>query len=189
MKDFFKSMDVERPEFNLLSPGDHIVRLIRYEETDSFTKYSGDPKGKDFGWADPTPQLAVTFVAAESGKSGGITHRCNGLGYVKHDELSDEQRSSGDYEEIGGYACTANEDGEIVRIVSPEAAKACKNILNQLASALGGKEGDNFGEVLDNAIANQTKLTITVINDPYEGKDQLRVTRFKAVAATVAELM
>ena len=186
--DFFKSMQVERPEFNLLPVGEHIVRLIRFEETTSFSQFNGEAKKKDFGWADPTPQLAITVVAAEEGKSGGMTHRLNGQGYLKYNELSDEQKASGEYEEIGGYACTANEDGVIVRILSPEHTKQCRNILNQFAASLGAKEGENLGDVLTSAIANQTKFKVTVVNDEYEGREQLRLSRFKAVANVISEL-
>ena len=133
MNDFFLSKKVEKPQFNLLTAGEHIVRLIRYEETDSFSQFNGEAKSKVTAWKEATPQLAITVVAAEKGKSGGLTHRFNGLGYVKMKDLNDEQRESGMYEDEGGYACTLNEDGILVREISPEATKACNNILNQFA--------------------------------------------------------
>ena len=186
--DFFKSMQVERPEFNLLPVGEHVVRLIRAEETDSFSQFNGEQKKKDFGWKDRTPQLAITVVAAEEGKSGGMTHRLNGLGYVKYNDLSDAQKESGEYEDIGGYACSANEDGQLVREISPEHTKQCKNILNQFAASIGAQAGDSLGDVLTRAIANQTKFRVTVFNDEYDGREQLRLTRFKAVTNVMSEL-
>ena len=186
--DFFKSMQVERPEFNLLPVGEHIVRLIRAEETDSFSQFNGEQKKKAFAWSDRTPQLAITVVAAEEGKSGGMTHRLNGLGYVKFSELSDEQKESGEYEDMNGYACSANEDGEIVRTVSEQHTKQCRNILNQFAAAIGAREGENFGDAVTRAIASQVKFRVTVVNDEYEGREQLRLTRFKAVANVMSEL-
>lgn len=186
--DFFLSKKVERPQFNLLAAGEHLVRVIRAEETDSFSQFNGEAKAILPAWKDACPQLAVTYVAAEQGKSGGITHRFNGLSYVKWNQLSDAQKESGEYEEHGGYACTINEDGLLVREVSPEGVKACDNILNQFASAIKAKEGENLGDAIQRAIAEQTVLRITVVNDEYEGKEQLRVQRFKAVAAAVPEL-
>lgn len=188
MNDFFLNRKVEKPQFNLLTAGEHIVRLIRYEETDSFSQFNGEAKSKVTAWKDATPQLAITVVAAEKGKSGGLTHRFNGLGYVKTKDLNDEQRESGAYEDEGGYACTLNEDGILVREVSPEATKACNNILNQFAAAIKAKEGESLGDSMDRAIAQEIPFRITVVNDEYEGKEQLRMQRFKAVAAEVPEL-
>lgn len=186
--DFFKSIKVERPEFNLLGVGEHNVRLIRAEETDSFSQFNGEEKKSLPLWKDRTPQLAVTVVSAEDGKSGGLTHRLNGLGYIKYNDLSDDQKESGDYEDVQGYACVLNEEGDLVRIMSEERSKQCKNILNQFAAAVGGKEGDNLGDTLTRAIANKTTFKATVVNDEYDGKEQLRLSRFKAVANVMTEL-
>lgn len=181
--DFFKDFKVSKPEFNLLPTGEHVVRIIRAEEVTSFQQFSGDEKVNLPEWKDATPQLAITVVSAEEGKSGGLTHRFNGRGYVKMNELSKEQRDSGDYEDKNGYACSLNEDGLLVREVSEKYTKECANIINQFAGALGIKEGTKLGKALANAIAGQTQFRVTVINKPYEGKDQLRLERFKALSA------
>lgn len=188
MSDFFKSLQVERPEFNLLPVGEHVVRIIRAEETNSFSQFNGEAKKKDFGWKDATPQLAITVVAAEEGKSGGLTHRLNGLGYLKYSELNDKQRESGQFEDIGGYACQLNEDGDIVRTMSEQHTKQCKNIINQFAASLGAREGENLGDVLTRAIAEQVKFRVTIVNDEYDGREQLRLSRFKAIATVMEEL-
>lgn len=181
--DFFAGFKVSKPEFNLLPVGEHIVRLIRAEEVTSFQQFNGDEKIKLPEWKDATPQLAVTVVAAEEGKSGGLTHRFNGRGYVKMSELSKEQRESGNYEDKQGYACSLNEDNLLVREVSDVHTKECANIINQFANALGMKEGQKLGKALNQAIADQVKFRVTVVNKPHEGKDQLRLERFKAVNA------
>ena len=181
--DFFKDFKVSKPEFNLLPAGEHVVRMIRAEEVTSFQQFSGDEKINLPAWKDATPQLAITVVAAEEGKSGGLTHRFNGRGYTKMNELSKEQRDSGEYEDHEGYACSLNEDNMLVREVSEQHTKECANIINQFANALGIKEGTKLGKALTNAIANQTKFRVTVVNKPYQGKDQLRLERFKAVTA------
>ena len=181
--DFFKDFKVSKPEFNLLPAGEHVVRMIRAEEVTSFQQFSGDEKINLPAWKDATPQLAITVVSAEEGKSGGLTHRFNGRGYLKMSELSKEQRDSGEYEDHEGYACSLNEDNMLVREVSEQHTKECANIINQFANALGIKEGTKLGKALANAIANQTKFRVTVVNKPYQGKDQLRLERFKAVTA------
>lgn len=181
--DFFAGFKVSKPEFNLLPAGEHVVRMIRAEEVTSFQQFSGDEKVKLPEWKDATPQLAITVVAAEEGKSGGLTHRFNGRGYVKMSELSADQRKSGDYEDKEGYACSLNDDGILVREVSEQHTKECANIINQFANSLGIKEGAKLGKALAVAIADQTKFRTTVVNKPYQGKDQLRLERFKAISA------
>jgi hypothetical protein len=185
--DFFAGFKVSKPEFNLLPAGEHVVRIIRAEEVTSFQQFNGDEKVKLPAWKDATPQLAITVVAAEEGKSGGLTHRFNGRGYVKMTELSAEQRKSGDYEEHEGYACSLNDDDILVREVSEQHTKECANIINQFANSLGIKEGAKLGKALVAAIADQTKFRTTVVNKPYEGKDQLRLERFKAMSAATVK--
>lgn len=185
--DFFKSFVVSKPEFNLLPVGEHLVRIIRAEEVTSFQQFNGDEKIELPDWKDATPQLAVTVVSAEEGKSGGLTHRFNGRGYVKMSELSKEQRESGDYEDHDGYACSLNEDGLLVREVSEQHTKECANIINQFANAIGLKEGTKLGKGIAQAIADQTPIRVTVVNKPYKGKDQLRLEKFKAYSAVAVK--
>lgn len=185
---YFTNFKVSKPEFNLLSVGEHIVRLIRYEESNSFIDFGGKVKEKQFEWRDATPTLLITVVAAENGKSGGLTHAMNGMGYVRFDELSDKNKASGEYEDKGGYACTLNEEGQLVRIMCPERTKKAHNMLNQLASALGAETDESLQDVLERAVADQVKFKVTVVNDEYDGREQLRLTRFKAVTNVYAEL-
>lgn len=182
---YFDDFVVSKPEFNLLAVGDQIVRIIRAEQVTSFQQYSGDEKVTLPEWNDQTPQLAITIVSAEEGKSGGLTHRFNGMGYLKMPELSKAQVKSGSYEDKQGYACSLNEDGLLVREKSELHTKECANILNQFAAALGIKEGQKLGKELPRIIADQVTFRVTVINKPYNGKDQLRLTGFKAIGAGV----
>lgn len=190
--DFFNDFKVSKPEFNLLPVGEHVVRLIRAEQVTSFQQFSGDEKIKLPEWKDATPQLAVTVVAAEEGKSGGLTHRFNGRGYVKMSELSKEQRESGNYEDKEGYACSLNEDGLLVREMSEQHTKECANIINQFAIALGAtdaqiKKGLTLGKLLPQAIADQVKFRVTVVNKPHLGRDQFRLERFKVMSAVTVK--
>jgi hypothetical protein len=186
--EFFKNFKISKPEFNLLSVGEHIVRMIRAEEVTSFQQFNGDDKLKLPEWKDATPQLAITIVAAEDGKSGGLTHRFNGRGYVKMSELSKEQRESGNYEDQEGYACSLNEDGLLVREVSEAHTKECANIINSFALALGAtdaeiKKGLKLEPLINRAITDQVKFRVTVVNKPHLGKDQLRLDKFKVFKA------
>ena len=183
--DFFKSFKVSEPSFMALEAGKHIVRLVKYEETNSFSKLNGETKDSLPEWADFCPQLAITVVTTEKGKSGGITHRFNGLGYLKYSELSEEQLESGDYTDIHGYACIVDDKGDTVRVPSEEHSNECANILNQFAAALKIAVKTKLEKGLDEAMANKTEFEITVVNEPYEGKDQLRISRFKTVKAVV----
>jgi hypothetical protein len=184
VKDFFAGFKVEKPEFALLPAGEHTVRLTRVEPLSSFEKYDHQLKDADRlpQWKDACPQLAVTIVSAEPGKSGGMTHRFNGMGYVKYEELSEKERKSGKFENIEGYACTKDDDGDLVRIPSDSRTEQCANIINQFATAVGVKEGENLMLGLNAAAAEGRTLRVTVTNDPYQGKDQLRLTKFRATA-------
>lgn len=186
MNDFFSSFKVSKPEFNQLPAGEHIVRIIKAEETNSFQQYNGEAKLTLPLWKDATPQLAITVVSAEEGKSGGITHRFNGQGYRKYSELSKKEQESGDYEDVNGYACSINDDGHLVREVSDEHTKECANIINQFANAIGLKEGTKLGKGIEKAIAEKSSFRVTVTVEPYEGKDQFRLSRFKALAPAIA---
>lgn len=181
--DYFSSHVVAKPEFQLLPQGIAEVRLLRFEVLDSFTQFNGTVKDDDKlpEWIDPTVQLAITVVSAEKGKSGGLTHRFNGGAFAKYDQLSDEQRDSGNYENLGGYACKLNKQGKYERIPDPEKTKSCDNIMNQFANALRIPEGTLLLDGLAEARDDQRVFQVTVTNDEYKGKDQYRLSKFKAV--------
>lgn len=185
--DFFKQFKVSKPEFQLLPEGEHVVRLLRVEPLNSFQQYNGSPKDELPDWANATPQLAVTVVASEEGKNGGMTHRFNGCGYRKYADLSEKEIKDGKYENIGGYACYKDKDDDIVREESEENTNSCSNIINQFASALQIEEGNELMPALEEAIQNQVAFRVTVTNEPYDGKDQLRLTRFRSVATVAVE--
>lgn len=187
MNEIIQNFVTSKPEFNLLTEGDHIARLVRYKVLDSFTQYSDEPKASDKPWSNAGPQLAITVVNAEEGKSGGLTHRFNFEGNVRYDELSEKQKKSADYMDLEGYACTKDGDGNIIRMVDEDRTKSCANIVNQFAMAIGIKEGSNLIEALDDAIQEGTTFRVTVTNEPYDGRDQLRLTRYRQVAQVDVE--
>ena len=76
-------------------------------------------------------------------------------------------------------------DGDVVRLDCEEKTEACANILNQFAAAVGIKEGVALMDGIESAIANKDQFSVTVINDPYDGKDQYRLSKFNAVKTVV----
>lgn len=187
MSNFFKSFKTEKPAFQSLTEGSHLVRISRVELITSFQKYDGSPKEKLPEWQNATPQLAVTVIAAEDGKSGAMTHRFNGCGFIKYDDLTTKQVKSGKFEEINGYACYVDKDNDTIRLESEEKTIACQNILNQFAAALQIKEGSDLMEALAVVIAEQTTFRADVTKEDYEGKDQYRLAKFKAVTTVKAQ--
>lgn len=195
---YFEGILVEAPEFQLLSAGKNQVRLHRHEFVDSFTQYSGEPKPEVKDYQIPTPQLAITVVSAEKGKSGGMTHRLNGLGFQRWDELPEELRKNKLYSEVDGYACcmhSIDDEGNWIpdpekgthlgRLVSEKRTQSCKNIMMQFASAIDAQPGADFLAEIERAEAEGTVFEVNVVVEDYEGKDQYRISSFKKAAAPV----
>jgi len=187
MNDHWESFKTSKPEFNLLSEGEHNLRVIRYENVNSFLQYNGNPKDELPAYRNPCPQLAITVVAADEGKSGGLTFRMNRIGFVKYDELTEKQIKSGKYENVAGWACLKDSDDDLVREEDADKTKACENIINQFAAALAIPEGSNLLEAMDASIESKAVFRGTVTNEPYEGRDQLRLGRFRSAVAVAAE--
>jgi hypothetical protein len=184
-KDFFASKKVKSPAFVALAAGQHLVRIARYAIVDSLTNYDGSEKENDKPWDVPTPQLAVTIVAAEEGKSGAITHRLNGLGFKRFDELTEKEQKSGKFQDLEGYACIENEDGLIERVEDPVRTEACDNILMQFMASINAKQDAEVLEELDRAIIEQTAFQVTVTVEDFDGKSQSRAGSFKKAAVAV----
>jgi hypothetical protein len=175
------------PEFQKLPEGSHGVRLVSYKETDSFHNYDGSMKEVLPEYCNPCEQLAITVVSV-AGK-GGITHRLNMEGYTKFADLTDKEVQSGKFTDIAGYACAVNPKTKKLERI-PDAGKTvtCENILDQFFSAVQLKEGSTIND-LDTAIADKYPFEIVVVNEPYDGADQLRISRFrKATVATARKV-
>ena len=173
------------PEFQKLPEGAHGVRLVSYKETDSFHNYDGSLKEKLPAYVNACEQLAITVVSL-SGK-GGMTHRLNLEGYPKFSELTDAEVQSGKFTDVNGYACAMNKaTGKLERISDPIRTATCENILDQFFSAIGMKEGSGI-DALDTAIAEHYPMDIVVTNEPYDGADQFRITRFRKATVVTAE--
>jgi hypothetical protein len=186
---FFKEKSVIKPEFQVLPEGEHIVRLTRAEEVDSFTQFSGEEKPELPEWVNATDQLAYTVVSAEEGKVGSLTDRLNGQGWKKMKDLTEKERKSGKFESIDGWACV-RKNNKLYRVEDPEKTQICDNIAMQFASALGIEESEvegAFGQGIEDAIEGKVTFRVTVKTENYAGKDQYRITRFKSVAQVVVD--
>ena len=180
MSSIFKNYSSSTPEFQQIGEVTrHSFRLSAFKLLDSFQNYDGSDKEELPVWEDPVPQLAVVAVSTEG--KGGITHRFNGCGYVKFDDLSKKDVESGKFEDVKGYAVT-EKDGHKVRKEDPVKTQSCLNILNQFYSALGMKEGSSIDD-LNRAIEDGYTFMADVVNDPYDGRDQFRLTRFRKASA------
>lgn len=165
------------PEFQQLKEGDHNVRLVRYQPTDSFHNFDGSLKENLPEYVNPTEQLVITVVSAAG--RGGITHRLNLDGYVRYSELSDKELKSGKFIDINGYACSEDPKTEEIKRVTDEARTAtCEGMLDQFMAATGLPVGSGIDD-LDEVIASKKEFGIRVTKEVYEDKAQYRIGSFR----------
>ena len=175
-KSIFQTFKSSAPDFMQIGEiKRHIFSLVRIVLLDSFTNFDGSEKEELPEWEDAVPQLAIVAMS-KTGK-GGITHRFNGSGYIRYDELSKAQLKSGKYEDCNGYA-VKDVNGHRVRTEDPAKTESCKNILNQFFSSLSMEEGSGI-EDLDTAIENGNTFMADVVNEPYQGRDQFRLAKLR----------
>lgn len=165
---------------NLLKAGNHTVTLIKAIETNSFTSFDGEVKDKLPAWFNPTEQFAVQVANG----SGVLTHRMQLQGWLKYSDLTDKEVKSGKFTNEAGYACAKNKKGQLVRIEDEAKTAQCFRIFDRFMHAIGAPEGSGV-DAVDEAIANKTQFNIVVVNDDYDGKDQLRISSFKRQEAVV----
>jgi hypothetical protein len=167
------------PEFMKLSEGNHEVCLVSYKETDSFHNYDGSMKAELPEFSNPCEQLVITVVAIKG--AGGLTHRLNLEGYVRFSELTTKEIQSGKFSDVAGFACAIDQKTKkLVRIPDENKTKTCMNIVDQFFASTGLEVGSSLSD-LDTAIAEKMPLSITVVNDPFDGADQLRIKSFRKV--------
>lgn len=173
-------------EFMKLPEGDNDVRLVSYHISDSFHNSDGSLKAELPAYKNPAGQLILTFIGLAN--NGGITVRLNDTGFRKYAKLSDDEIASGKYTDVNGYACTVDtQSGKLVRVESEENTRTCENILDQFFASCQIPEGSGI-DALDAVIANKTPIRVTVVNDPYEERDQLRISKFRKIADVKADV-
>ena len=188
MNGIFGGFKSEKPSFTQLPEGKLSLKLVAVILLNSFLNHDGTekPADKRKGWADSTPQLAITVISADPAIKGGMTHRLNGLGYKTYDMLTKKQLESGKFQNIEGYACITDKDGNIVRVVDEAKTEQCKNILNELFSALGLPEGSGVEE-LKAAAGVQAEFVATVVKDVYQDKENYKLTKYRKVRVAQTE--
>jgi hypothetical protein len=182
---FFSSFQVAKPELTLMQAGDHVSRISSVRMTDADHQLDGVPKKEQKPWVDVHHQMAVTFASVKG--AGLITNRFNSKGFERYDELTDEQRASGKFENVEGFACRKNKQGQLERCESVSRTTECINILNKFAAALGIAEGESLMDGIQRAIAEKRELVVLVKADVYKDKDQLVVKGFKKVVDASSE--
>ncbi len=167
-----------------LPAGNHVVSIVDWRVLHSRIEWNGDPKAKLPEFSDSTPQLGVMF----RGKEGIAFHRFNIWGFARFDELTDEQQGSDKFAKVvfgeTVYACKVQGDGQLVRIRDKKRCADAESIIDQFMASVG-KTGVSIGDAMADLVASEHELTITVEDDEYNGKDQLKVTRFNKAVATV----
>jgi hypothetical protein len=176
----FKSTKSEG--FQQLPEGKQRVAIVGVIMTNSALNHDGTPKAADKKkpWDDTTPQMAITVIGVDN--KGGMTHRLNGLGFKKYSALSKEQVKSGKYSDLEGYACQ-EVNGKTVRTIDAENTELCKSILNELYNALGLI--DATFEDLQAAAKSRTEFLATVTIDPYQGKENYKLLKFRSAPVVV----
>jgi hypothetical protein len=169
----------------LLPYGDHkvVIHNIKLTSDIHLDLTEGKLKSADQRpeWVDETPQLAVTYkgIDPETGKvTGVITHRYNGLGYMRYSELTEAGLDPERYFAAGdeGYAV---HEASRQRVPSDERTKQALNIVNQLCAAAGIPIGGQLEELVGK------ELIITVYPRLYNGREIARVKNPRSLASEV----
>jgi len=163
---------------NLLPVGEHRVKCIKGIEIDSFTNSDGGVKDKEYPWENPTDQFLIHVVSVEG--KGSLIHRLQGQGWKTFDVLTDDEIKSKKFTNLDGYACVKTKTG-YARVEDAGKTAQCDRIFDRFMGAIGAPEGSGL-DAVDLAIADKTEFMIIVVNDEYEGKDQLKIKGFKPVA-------
>lgn len=173
-----------------LTVGTENVSPVKMSLTDSFSNFNGTPKpDSDLpDWNDPTDQLAVSFISTEG--HGVHTHRFNLQGFKRWTEMTEEELKDKAYEQAGIYACTIEENDQVIRVLDDTRSKTAIGMLDQLFAALGLPLGstvhakdakDEKGKPnpmlsLEHAISSGMPMTITL---RYDGEyDNWEITGF-----------
>lgn len=170
--------------------GNYIMNVVRFEFINSFEK-NFDHEEKDGlrekieagkHWADPTPQVAITF--GDKDGNGVITDRLNGCGYLNQNdsEVTDAMLAAKDVLVIGDYVCKQNKDGQFERIESPEKTEKAMNMIYSFINKLGITNEDvSIDDALKTARDDGYVIGVVIEDDEYNGNAQLKITKFHKV--------
>ena len=181
MFDTFKRGEVIK-DYTLLEDGVHVVTISEIEMSDDRHLGARDgrekPADKLPPWKDVLRQLIVQFIKKDpaTGKTlGTIRHRYNERGFVRYEDLPEDQREGHFAAGDDGYAVNEKTG---MRIEDPNRTAQCENILNELLAAAKVPIGGHFTDAVGKT------LKITVERELYKGKN---VPKVKTPTAIVAE--
>jgi len=165
---------------DVLQSGDHVVSLIEMRVLNSRVNWDESDKTELPDFVDPTPQLGIMF-----GNEHGVQwHRFNIYGYVRWDELTDDQQGDDKYAQVvfgkTVYACKRHANGNLVRIKDKKRTEDAESFLDQFLACVNGT-GKTVADACAEAIAGKTEFVVSLEDDEYEGKDQIRVSGFSKV--------
>ncbi len=166
-----------------LEAGKHVVTLAEWKPLHSRIKWNGEEKENLPNFDDPTPQLGLMFRCDD----GVAWYRANMVGFIRHDELTEEEQASDKYEKVlfreTAYACTSK-NGKLYRLKSKKRTADAQSIVDQIMTAFG-MNGHSIGDVMDTLVGEETKIIITIEDDSYDGKAQTKITNFAEVKELV----
>ena len=172
----------EAPEFKSLKEGDHICKLTQLQMVNSRENRDGTPKANQPEYVDSFPQ--IFFRAAALNGDGSVVGRINLAAFTKYNDLSDVQKESGDYQNINGYACHVNKQGNLVRISSKKGMEGVRSINNSIAHALG-QTGQEIAVALDSAMESNTPVGLKLTIDVYDDKEHINVAQWFPATAQI----
>jgi len=193
---FLKALKVvEAIGGQLLQAGNHVVTIVRAQETTSNVKnFAGELKEKETPWADAGNQLLVQFAS----KEGVHVERLNAQGFVRWEDLPDNIRKAGKLkidgvtyectsmktENSDNYACIRKDkNSPWTRLEDKDKTAKAVNRIMQFFAAIQAEVGESAEDALQAAIENKTELSVTIKSKDFEGKSYNEISSFRKVTA------
>jgi len=184
------SRKTDKPETNMLKAvGDFRMKLKQVNLSDSFKKWDGSMKSKLPGFVNPTDELHVLLEVLDGVHEGKVHYERIALGgFLKQAKLSQEDKDSGKFTPIRGYACTKDKDGKYHRISGQAEMDSIKSIQNYISNAVGKAGGDDeFVLGIFDAFTEGVTFGVKIESEPYEPTNtiQYSVGQWYPAEATV----
>ena len=176
----------ESDQQELLGEGTHIVSIAEWKVLHSRIKWNGEEKAKLPDFSDPTAQLGLMF----KNDDGNLAfYRANMMGYRRWEDLTEAEQTSDKYERVTFgdqvYACKLIK-GKLVRVTDKKRTAGAHSIVDQIMASVG-MTGQSIGDAMDTVVGNATKLSITIVEEEYDGKTQYKVKSFSKVKEAVSD--
>ena len=172
---FFSSFKSTAPEYSKVPEGLHTFVIAQIVwGLDSRHNWDSSEKEDLPEYKDACDQIGLLLKSDK----GFIPMRMNGCGYTRFDELTADQKKSGKFIDIDGFAVHAD---TMERDISDDRTEKARNIMLQLFRALNMPEGSDLN-ALDTAVEDQLpfQAKVTYENSSEYG-EQVKVNGFKKV--------